>query len=418
MFCVKCGRENENSANFCCFCGAKMVHTIPDEKTVTACHEMKILKALSDYTVIDIETTGRNAHNCNIIELAAVRVRDNVVIDTFSTFVNPHSALPYEIIKLTGITNQMVSDAPDVSECLKKFIAFIGCDVLLGHNISTFDIIALNEVSVRELKCRITNDYLDTLEYSCHCDIDVSDHKLSTLQAYFGVKNDSQHRALSDCIANHECYQKMKSLFSKTFYNAKASGKRSHGIEVHYSQDTNSLMHLKELLSEVSLDGKITEEEVDLLKNWLDENRHLAGNYPFDVVCNGIEKALEDGILEQEELDTLFNIFQEAFDPVNAAVNTNITSIDFNGKTVCLSGEFESFSSKAEVEELLESKGATIKKNVVKSLDYLIVGGNGSDTWSSGNYGTKVKKALEWNEKGSEIQILREEDFKKIISEE
>lgn len=418
MFCIKCGKKNEDNASFRCFCGAKMIHSLPDEKNVIAGHERKILKSLSDYTVIDIETTGRNVHTCDIIELAAVRVRDNAVIDTFSTFVNPHSALPYEIIKLTGITNQMVSDAPDTSECLKKFIAFIRNDVLLGHNISTFDIIALNEASVRELKCRITNDYLDTLEYSNHCNIDVPDHKLSTLQAYFGVENDSQHRALSDCIANHECYQKMKSLFSKTFYNAKKSEKHLHGIEVHYSQNTNSLMQLKELLSEVSLDGKITEEEVTLLKNWLDENRHLAGNYPFDVVCNGIEKALEDGVLEQEELDSLFNIFQEAFDPVNAAAKTGITSIDFNGKAVCLSGEFEFFSSKAEVEALLESKGATIKKSVVKSLDYLIVGGKGSDAWSSGNYGTKVKKALEWNEKGSEIQILREEDFKKIISEE
>lgn len=415
MFCLKCGEQIPENSTYCCYCGEK-INIDSLECRYSQKKGKSLLEKLDDYTVIDIETTGRNSNTCDIIELAAVRVRNNVITNTFSTLVNPNKPLPYEIIKLTGITNQMVSSAPSLIECLNEFVLFIGNDVLLGHNISTFDLIAINVACSRVSKNFIINDYLDTLEYSHHCDIAVSDYKLSTLQDHFGIENHSQHRALADCIANHECYQRMKSLFEKTFYGygVKRVEKQSHKMEVHYADDTNSLIQLKELLSEVSLDGKITEEEVVLLKNWLDKNRHLAGNYPFDIVCNGIEKALEDGILESEELDTLFNIFQEAFDPVNANAKKSTVPVDFNGKTVCLSGEFEFFNSKSEVESLLISKGATIKKNVVKSLNYLIVGGKGSDAWISGNYGTKVKKVLEWNEKGCSIEILKEDSIKNI----
>lgn len=374
-----------------------------------------LLEKLDNYTVIDLETTGRNTHTCDIIELAAVRIRNNIIADTFSTFVNPHCILPYEIIKLTGITNQMVSGAPNINECLQNFIEFVGDDVLLGHNISTFDIKVLNRIAYSKLTQYIMNDYLDTLEYSRHCDIDVPNHKLSTLQTYFKINNTSQHRALSDCIANHECYQKMKPLFSRHFYNTQTYGKsekkKQEKIVINYSQNTNSLIKLKELLYEVTLDGKITEEEVAMLKTWLNENHHLAGNYPFDIVYSNIEKVLEDGILEPSELEELFNIFQEAFDPVNKAAKRNVNSIEFNEKTVCLSGEFKYFDSKEKVEEVLKSKGAIIKKTVIKSLDYLIVGDKGSDAWSSGNYGTKIKKALEWNEKGANIQILKEDEI-------
>ena len=59
----------------------------------------------------------------------------------------------------------------------------------------------------------------------------------------------------------------------------------------------------------------------------------------------------------------------------------------------------------------MQEKGAIIKKNVAKSLDYLIVGGNGNENWSCGNYGSKVKRALELQEKGASIQILKEEEM-------
>ena len=75
-----------------------------------------------------------------------------------------------------------------------------------------------------------------------------------------------------------------------------------------------------------------------------------------------------------------------------------------------MTGEFES-GSRTEISNRLEQMGAVINNHVVKSVDFLIVGGNGSNAWASGNYGTKVKKALELQEKGSKIQIVREAEI-------
>jgi NAD-dependent DNA ligase len=75
-----------------------------------------------------------------------------------------------------------------------------------------------------------------------------------------------------------------------------------------------------------------------------------------------------------------------------------------------LTGEFD-YGSKSDVSAFLMSHGAYIHKDVVQKTDILVVGGQGSDNWSSVNYGNKVKKALEMQRKGNGIQLLREADF-------
>ena len=81
----------------------------------------------------------------------------------------------------------------------------------------------------------------------------------------------------------------------------------------------------------------------------------------------------------------------------------------WNGKLVCLSGEF-SFGSKKEVESFLAAKGATVSPSVTKKLNVLILGQGGSDAWKYGNYGSKYEKAKQLNEKGCSIEIYKEKD--------
>ena len=83
------------------------------------------------YVVFDIETTGLSVMNNKIIELAGVKMQDNREIDRFSTFINPHEEIPYNIQQLTNITNDMVKDAPELEPKLREFIEFIG-DTVLG----------------------------------------------------------------------------------------------------------------------------------------------------------------------------------------------------------------------------------------------------------------------------------------------
>lgn len=85
-------------------------------------------------------------------------------------------------------------------------------------------------------------------------------------------------------------------------------------------------------------------------------------------------------------------------------------NINLQNIAVCLSGDFESMS-KSEFTNLLEHRGVIVKKGVTKSIEYLIVGGQGSDQWAHGNYGSKIEKALDFNSKGSNILIVREREF-------
>lgn len=369
-----------------------------------------ILEKLDNYTVIDLETTGFNVCECEIIEMSAVRVRNNQIVDTYTTLVNPQEKITNEVVALTGITNEMVETAPTIYECIEDFIVFIGNDILLGHNIASFDSNILYDNALYTINYKLENDYLDTLRFIKYCNLELPNYKLTTLQEHLGVINEAQHRSLSDCIATHECYQKMKPLFMPTsIKKPKATAKSSTYM---YSSDTQNIIMLKGLLTGITCDDMLTESEVLSLHSWVNNNRQLAGTYPFDVVISEIDKALEDGILEKHELDMMLEIFKSLLDPVESfSEKCDCSDIDFSGKLVCLTGEFENFNSKGEAEKYLERKGAIIKKSVIKKLDYLIVGGCGNSNWSCGNYGNKVKKALELQFEGCELRILKEDEI-------
>lgn len=91
-------------------------------------------KLEGDFVVFDIETTGFSPVNNRIIEIGAVKVQNGNVTDRFSSFINPHVPIPFEIEKLTGIRDDMVKDAPSVEEVLPQFLEFASGCVLVAHN--------------------------------------------------------------------------------------------------------------------------------------------------------------------------------------------------------------------------------------------------------------------------------------------
>lgn len=81
----------------------------------------RLVQYVPDYTVFDLETTGISANMDDIIEISAVKVRNGVVQDTFSTLVNPGRHIPTQATKVNGITDQMVSEAPLIREAMTEF---------------------------------------------------------------------------------------------------------------------------------------------------------------------------------------------------------------------------------------------------------------------------------------------------------
>ena len=171
-----------------------------------------MINNISDYTVIDIETSSINVKEAEVIELAAVRVRNGDIVDTYSTFIQPTRPVSPKITEITGITNEMLIDAPKIEEKMPEFLEFIGNDIILGHNIVSYDSTILYDVCEKLNLQSFNNDMLDTLYYSRYCDIKVPNHKLTTLTDYFNIEHEA-HRALGDCIANFKCYEKLKEKF-------------------------------------------------------------------------------------------------------------------------------------------------------------------------------------------------------------
>ena len=168
----------------------------------------------SDYTVVDLETTGLSPTSDSIIEFAAVKVRDGLVVDQYSTLINPETPICREVTMLSGITDEMLQDAPLIEAVLPECIQFIGLDILVGHNIS-FDLSFL-QPAAHALGLSLDNDYVDTLQLSRRLCPELENHKLCTLQQHFGVKNPEAHRALSDCLCTHGCYQKLRELLGSS----------------------------------------------------------------------------------------------------------------------------------------------------------------------------------------------------------
>ncbi|MBA2873955.1 PolC-type DNA polymerase III [Thermaerobacillus caldiproteolyticus] len=173
---------------------------IVDDGVPIAYNEAHRLLAEDTYVVFDVETTGLSAVYNTIIELAAVKVKDGEIIDRFTSFANPHHPLSITTIELTGITDDMVKDAPDVEDVLRQFYEWIGDSVLVAHNAS-FDIGFLN-VGFKKIGLgKVTNPVIDTLELARFLYPELKNHRLNTLCKKFDIELTQHHRAIYDAEA-------------------------------------------------------------------------------------------------------------------------------------------------------------------------------------------------------------------------
>lgn len=161
------------------------------------------------------------------------------------------------------------------------------------------------------------------------------------------------------------------------------------------------------ILRGITVDGQITESECKNLRQWLYDNIYLSDHFPFNKAMEVLDKVLEDSIITKEEAEYITHMINEMLNPVDC-LKEEINSVD--GKHVCLSGNF-AYGQKSDVEKFIVSKGGIIDSSVKKSTDILMIGNCECQAYSNGTYGTKVKKAIEYNEKGSHIKIIKESDF-------
>lgn len=163
---------------------------------------------LKDCVYIDTETTGLSDRD-RIVEISAIRVRNNEIVDSFSELVNPHMHIKKGASSVNRITDDMVVGCPEFSSIEKTFMEFIGDDVLVGHNIN-FDLDFIG----REIGESLKNPTFDSIRLAKLVMENIENYKLETLCRKFGFPSQN-HRGLTDVALTYRVVQAMKAVAAK-----------------------------------------------------------------------------------------------------------------------------------------------------------------------------------------------------------
>lgn len=194
------------------------------------------------YCILDIETTGTKKELHRVTEIGAVKVKNGEIIDEFSTFVNPEVLIPENIQELTGITNEMVKDAPTFAEVFPEFLKFIEGTILVAHN-APFDIPFLKyQANKVNDELDFNNLVIDTLEVarSVYAEfpiyLDKRPFQLTKIAERLGIKVDVAHRALDDVKTTYKVFMKMCEEIEKAGYYI-----------YNFSKEANQVMFLSSI---------------------------------------------------------------------------------------------------------------------------------------------------------------------------
>lgn len=171
----------------------------------------KQITAKARYTIIDIETDGVDENTNDIIEIAALKVFADEVVE-FSSLIKYNKKLPLNITKLTGITNDLLAEqGEDLKDSLINFLDFIGDDILVGYNIN-FDIKFLNNNLDKMGLSRLNNKNYDLLKYVKNDNMFLDSYKLEHILKHYDIDKNLIHRALDDTKIMYELSKKLNNF--------------------------------------------------------------------------------------------------------------------------------------------------------------------------------------------------------------
>ncbi len=193
---------NKEDPDFKVIYGLEAYFVNDGTEIVEGCKDRKIE---DEIVIFDIETTGLYPATERITEIGAVKLRNMEIVDEFSTFVNPMMPIPVNIQELTGITDDMVADAPSEAEAVASFMEFVGDAPVCAHN-ANFDVSFIKSALNRMGK-EFTNPVVDTLAISKAGLKGLKNHKLDTIAKYYKLGDFDHHRAVADAKMLCEIYK-------------------------------------------------------------------------------------------------------------------------------------------------------------------------------------------------------------------
>ena len=449
-------------------------------------------------TYFDVEyANSKNKSICQIGIMCENYGNGDPVYPELDIYINPEDGFDSNCIRVHGIMASRVATEPNFPTVWKDIEKYFTHTVVVGHNVAAADLDSLVKALNRY------NLDIPEIYYICTLDLArqyvprfaVKDYSISSLCEYFDIDIDSEHNAFDDACACSDLFRALVETYdidvdscvkkyipkeSADFSEYVASPVLRKSISEFYgtifgfsidsvitedevaymtqwrennkqyasqrdiaaiieaidailedgivtqdeletlqyavgsyldlvstSQVTLATQILDGILKGITADGEVTEAECKNLRQWLYDNIYLSDHFPFNKTIELVERVLEDSVITKEESAYITAVIDDMLNPVQA-LSAQVNSVE--GKHVCLSGNF-AYGPKSAVEKYIVAHGGIMDSGVKKSTNILLVGNEGSQDYSNGNYGTKVKKAIEYNEKGCKIQIIKEADF-------
>ena len=218
----------------------------------------------------------------------------------------------------------------------------------------------------------------------------------------------------------------LKNLLSENDYIFKSTSENAYqraasSITPKISEACRSLL---DIVGAIVSDRNLHDSEIMFVNDWIKAHSTVSTSWPGNVIAQQLKQILFDGVISESERSSLLNNLSEISAGTLAKVSAvaeeidfhpdELDVIDFTSHTFCLSGNFL-FGDKDKCADEITKRGGLMLAGVTKKLNYLIVGGLGSDQWKHGNFGTKVEKAIQYRSDGIPIKIVHEESWVKFL---
>ncbi|MCH4888761.1 PolC-type DNA polymerase III [Acidaminobacter sp. JC074] len=263
-----------------------------------------------EFVVFDIETTGLSAKHDMITEIGAVKVRNGSIVDHYSSLVNPQMDIPFKIVELTGITNDMVANERTIDQVLPEFLKFCEGSAMVAHN-AKFDIGFIKEQSMRQ-QLDFNPIVLDTLTLAKLLLTEIKRFNLKRISKYLNVSLVNHHRAVDDAGATAQIFIKMiqmiedleiKTLSGLNEYAKEHMmiGRRNSNHVILFAKNLVGLKTMYQMISKSNIDYYHSKPLMP--KSLIQENRE---NLLIGSACEAGE--LYQAVLNNRPVDELLKV--------------------------------------------------------------------------------------------------------------
>lgn len=170
-----------------------------------------LMRFVDNYVLVDIETTGLSPMNDEIIEIGAIKIKENKIVDKYNELIKINRKLEPFITNLTGITDEMLETGKNPTAVFQNFVEFVGEDIIIGHNVN-FDLGFLTNKCKKYINYNLTNECIDTMYLAKKLVPNSINYKLGTLAKYFNISYEGAHRGLKDVEITYAVYNCLRNL--------------------------------------------------------------------------------------------------------------------------------------------------------------------------------------------------------------